>query len=320
MATAELPADGELRLGAVALPAGRRIVCDGEPLAWVTSYPVPDPGKVWSALRDMQHQTSLIPVFVDDEPGAEAEDYFFYGPNSAAEIDAVDAASVLASGWDDPDREVEAMPPFVGRRTNEFLGLNGPGEGPNSLGDIVKAVIGLAMNPARNAELERLNRLDREEEGWPPPPSSSGPPAAERPFPGLAPAVSERLSTAALGALLGSLPPDRVGLVPAGRSADVLAWTGWSTFGENHDQPNGVWIGAVLRSWEERFGAHLLKVGPSAEIRLLVERPPRTPEAARQVASEHWAFAQEFHEEGQMPFSELANILVDLPLWQFWWD
>jgi hypothetical protein len=45
-----------------------------------------------------------------------------------------------------------------------------------------------------------------------------------------------------------------------------------------------VWIGSVLRSWEDRFSARLLNVGPGAEIRLLVERPPRTRGTAEKIA------------------------------------
>ena len=46
MATDTLPEEGELRLGAVMLPPGRRIVPQegpGDPVAWVTTQPVPDP-------------------------------------------------------------------------------------------------------------------------------------------------------------------------------------------------------------------------------------------------------------------------------------
>src|SRR6185437_12743378 len=57
-----LPEDGLLRLGAVALPAGRRVHAPGNgtaprPVAWVTATPVPDPGRVWSRLSDLSEQT-----------------------------------------------------------------------------------------------------------------------------------------------------------------------------------------------------------------------------------------------------------------------
>lgn len=325
MATAELPADGELRLGAVVLPPGRRVIPDDdEPVAWVTLTAVRNPGQVWSALADMTPQTGLVPVLLDDDPDADGEDFFFYDPVDPRLIDMVDPAQLLAERWHDPaeEEDLTPMPRFIGRRTNEFLGLKGPGEGPNSLADIVLAIAGLAADPHRNAELERINRLDRAEEGWPPPPHA---PSAEqarepRPFPGLASAVQDRLSAAELTAALASMQPARVCLVPAARPADILAVTGWFTTAAFDDPPMGIAVGSVLRSWEDRFGARLLKLGPSADIRLLVERPPRTAEAAEKVASEHWAFAEEFHEHGHMGFPELAAAIAGLPIWQFWWD
>ena len=68
MATDTLPEEGELRLGAVMLPPGRRIVPQegpGEPVAWVTTQPVPDPGRVWSALSDAHLETGLVPGRAD---------------------------------------------------------------------------------------------------------------------------------------------------------------------------------------------------------------------------------------------------------------
>lgn len=54
MVTSPLPEDGELQLGPVRLPAGRRVTPyeRDEPVAWVTRRTVPDPGLVWSALSD----------------------------------------------------------------------------------------------------------------------------------------------------------------------------------------------------------------------------------------------------------------------------
>jgi hypothetical protein len=64
-AGAPVPDEGELRLGAVRLPTGRllRSRCgDGEPVAWMTQAPVPEPGPVWSALSALHGQTNLVPV------------------------------------------------------------------------------------------------------------------------------------------------------------------------------------------------------------------------------------------------------------------
>jgi len=61
MAAGVLPGDGELQLGAVRLPAGRRFTPyeHDAPVAWVTRRPVPDPGLVWSALADLHSETGL---------------------------------------------------------------------------------------------------------------------------------------------------------------------------------------------------------------------------------------------------------------------
>jgi hypothetical protein len=103
--------------------------------------------------------------------------------------------------------------------------------------------------------------------------------------------------------------------------ADILALTEWQAFSDRGLEPNnGLWIGAVLRSWEDRFGARLLWIGPGAEIRLLVDRPPRTFEATAQVANEHWAFADEFNGQGRTSIHDLAIALIEAPVWRFCWD
>jgi hypothetical protein len=101
MATDSLPEEGELRLGAVTLPAGRRVVPmegPGEPVAWVTTQPVPDAGLAWSALSDAQQQTGLVPVLLTDSE--KDEGYFFDGPADLAALDHLDATEVLAGLWE----------------------------------------------------------------------------------------------------------------------------------------------------------------------------------------------------------------------------
>jgi hypothetical protein len=161
-------------------------------------------------------------------------------------------------------------------------------------------------------------------------------------FPGLAPAESEHLPTAELQQAVSALPPAHLGLVSARRPADVPATVGWSVFGvdfcdwdEPPDSPaqlegslagaRSLQIGVVLRSWETRFGARLLRIGGDAILQVLVERPPRTPELARQVAAEQYAFADEvrqgagFESVGDTVAS-IAASLIGAPVWQFWWD
>jgi Domain of unknown function (DUF4253) len=136
-----------------------------------------------------------------------------------------------------------------------------------------------------------------------------------RQFPGLAPRQDQELSTTARGRAIASLPASYLALVPASRPADVPVQVGWQP-SDTFDDARP--IAAVLRSWEDRFGARLLEMG-AADIRLLVDRPPRTRQAAEAIAAEHFAFATESG-TGSGTISSIAAGLIDQPLWSFWWD
>jgi hypothetical protein len=250
MMAARLPEDGELSLGPVRLPAGRRVITEGgQPVAWVTEDPVPGPGRMWAALRDLHTSTGLVPVLLDPEDNP--ADFCFTGGVDPGEIDGLSPAEVLADSWAEHD-DAAGSPP--GKESD------------------------------------------------------------------LAPAENDALPAATLTAALGWFQAAHIGLVLAERPADVPAAVGWVAFSDLMDHPNGVWIGSVLRSFESRFGARLVKIGPGAEIRLLVERPPHTRQAARRIAAEHKAFADEHLGLGQMDVEQLAAALVDTPGWTFWWD
>ena len=60
-------------------------------------------------------------------------------------------------------------------------------------------------------------------------------------------------------------------------------------------------------------------MGPGAQIRLLVERPPRSTEAAQRVAAEHFAFCDESAGQGLHDIPGIAASLVDAPVWTCWW-
>ncbi len=114
----------------------------------------------------------------------------------------------------------------------------------------------------------------------------------------------------------GSTPAARIGLVAADRPADVLAVIGWEAL-----YPRGESIlpfTAVLRSWEDRFGARLIDVG-FADLRLLVERPPRNLEAAQRLAAEQILLADDCSGAG-WAVSGIAAKLLKGPIWTFWWD
>ncbi len=142
-----------------------------------------------------------------------------------------------------------------------------------------------------------------------------------REFPGLAPATTERLSMAELQQALLALPPAYVALVAAARSADVPAALGWGpSAADQSASSRSVQISVVLRSWEARFGARLLQLGPVLSLRLLIERPPRSIEAVSQVAAEHYAFCDQRGTPGARDIADISAGLVGAPIWTCGWD
>ncbi|MGW0933039.1 DUF4253 domain-containing protein [Streptomyces sp. NPDC002644] len=110
----------------------------------------------------------------------------------------------------------------------------------------------------------------------------------------------------------------RPALVPARRSADIPAAVGWSG-PVNHDN-DVARLCAVLRSWEDRFGARVLAL-TFDQLVLSVAAPPTTPQHAEAVAAEHYAFCPDNIDQGVSPLSRYAReAILDTHLWRFWWD
>src|SRR5207248_657870 len=107
----------------------------------------------------------------------------------------------------------------------------------------------------------------------------------------------------------GATPTARVGLVAADRPADVLPVIGWGGLANRGESLLPLTV--VLRSWEDRFGARLVDVG-YADLRLLVDRPPRTLAAAERIAAEQVGLAGECMEGGQT-VPVIAPRLVNAP-------
>ena len=77
-------------------------------------------------------------------------------------------------------------------------------------------------------------------------------------------------------------------LVPATRPADVVSVIG----AQMTEYLSDAEISGLLRSWEERFAAVVVGVGPGA-VDLAVGSPPRSDAQARRLAAEQVAFAPE---------------------------
>ncbi|MFF7441216.1 DUF4253 domain-containing protein [Streptomyces sp. NPDC008122] len=111
----------------------------------------------------------------------------------------------------------------------------------------------------------------------------------------------------------------RPALVPARRSADIPAVIGWG--GPLNHENDVARLCAVLRSWEDRFGARVVAL-TFDQLVVSVAAPPRTLEEAGAVAAEHYAFCPDNIDQGShgglRRYAEKA--LLDTPVWTFWWD
>lgn len=113
-------------------------------------------------------------------------------------------------------------------------------------------------------------------------------------------------------------PHARLGLVTAARDADALAKCGW-TGPVNYDNDTATFA-AVVRDWEDRFGARVVGVGFST-LYLSIATPPTRTDDALAVAAEHFAFCPDALWQGSHPdLASYANDLINLHQWEFWWD
>ena len=109
----------------------------------------------------------------------------------------------------------------------------------------------------------------------------------------------------------------RLGLVSTTRPADAITRFGW--MGPANYYHDVAPLSAVLRSWEDRFGAHVVGIG-FATLTVAVERPPRDLEHALALAAEHFAMCPDNVWQGAGTLRAYAERLVSRYWWSFWWD
>lgn len=105
-------------------------------------------------------------------------------------------------------------------------------------------------------------------------------------------------------------------LVPVMRPADAPAQLGWS--GTVNSNLDGGDVSAVLRSWENRFGAVLSGLGFDT-LTLIVAQPPTEPTEIRQVMQEIYAFCPDIVTQGTGDIGGL-DPMVRGKEWSLWWD
>jgi hypothetical protein len=136
-----------------------------------------------------------------------------------------------------------------------------------------------------------------------------------RTFPGLTPAGEAMAEPATVAEwFVGELdlgPDSRLLLAPAARGADLPAVVGWSG-PINHTNQLAPLL-AILRSWEDRFGVRLVRLGFDT-LDLSVAAPPAN---AVQLAAEHVAFCPDNLDQA---LTEYAETIRGTNSWSFWWD
>jgi hypothetical protein len=106
-----------------------------------------------------------------------------------------------------------------------------------------------------------------------------------------------------------------LGLVMVERPADIPAMIGWR--GGESIQPEEV--SAVLRSWEDRFGTRLVRIGFESLV-LSVAAPPRSRAGALAVAAEQVAFCGSILTTGFSTLAQHAEELIGAGEWFLEWD
>ncbi|SEG89112.1 protein of unknown function [Thermomonospora echinospora] len=108
-----------------------------------------------------------------------------------------------------------------------------------------------------------------------------------------------------------------LGLAAVERGADALTAMGWQG-ALNHNEWTAP-LAAVVRGWEERFGARVVGLGFNT-LDLSVAAPPLTSRHALQVAAEHWAFCPDTMFQGPGTLIGYAEEIRGKTAWSFWWD
>lgn len=83
--------------------------------------------------------------------------------------------------------------------------------------------------------------------------------------------------------------------------------------------PSPAEMAAVLRYWEQKYGARVVSATHDT-LEMRVARPPQTREAALALAQQQYLFCDDLVNQGTGDVENLAKGLLYSPTWYFWWD
>jgi hypothetical protein len=288
----------------VDLPAGRRLRGQRRPTPeiWATDDPIEHPGPLWEQLRRDAPALGLVPVVLDplgfdrgdlDRPWDEGE----FGPRGDDDLSGYEPAEIFRERWlmDVPSASMHPA-------DREWLRQRTAG--------------GLCFSVDEPDEVE-----DEEEAEYF---RDVAAPWGVR-FPGMALAERHVVDGVERRRALAAAAPGRMGLVATARVADIPYAIGWDG-ALNHfigEEDKAVKLSVMMRTWEDRFGAYLFRLG-FATMELFVERPPQSDALALAVAAEHFAFAGtdgfQAYEGDDETIRDIARRILGGLAWRFWWD
>lgn len=107
---------------------------------------------------------------------------------------------------------------------------------------------------------------------------------------------------------LGGVPVDEPWKAPAS-----LGYGNWNSCPKSEEHC------AVLRYWQEQYGARVISI-TSDTIECAVDRPPTSRDQAVELAWQQYWYCNDIVDQGTETVSALAASLQDSRYWFFWWD
>lgn len=166
--------------------------------------------------------------------------------------------------------------------------------------------------PPASSLIELGSRLDARGllDGWSRERSS---PAGERTDYRGSSEVRRLLESSSQAILIPASDDTVIGLFPGGDSYEIPAILG---YGGWNGSPGPAEHVAILKYWQERYGARLLALAHDT-IELAVSRPPRPGDDALSVARDHRVYGSNLLCDS---VGVLAAWLPESRYWNFWWD
>lgn len=112
------------------------------------------------------------------------------------------------------------------------------------------------------------------------------------------------------------LPKVLIALVP---TVDSWRLPAFLRFGGWNECPSDEEHAAVMKYWEERFGAEVVGITNDV-VEMLVKRPPSTKNEALALARQQYLYCQDIVDQGTETVDALASTLLGGNVWYFWWD